>query len=313
MEYRQLGGTGLRVSEIGLGGNNFGRYCDEALSALVIHQALDLGVNFIDTADMYAGTVSEQYVGKAIASRRHEVIVATKVGMALGTGPNDRGLSYGRVMACCEASLRRLQTDYIDLYYLHQPDPLTPLDETLRAFDDLVRQGKVRYVGISNYPAWQACEILWISDRRGYRLPIATQNRYNLLDRSVESELLPFCRAHGIGIVPHSPLASGLLTGKYRLGEPAPPGTRGFDHPMMRPFLTERNFALVPLLDNFATAHGHTVGELAIAWLLVHPEVSSVIAGATRPEQVKANVSARTWKLTPEEVSGVEEILATAP
>ncbi|MBI4319912.1 MAG: aldo/keto reductase [Chloroflexi bacterium] len=312
MEYRKLGTSGLRVSEVGLGGNNFGKFCDEAQTAGVIHRALDLGVNHLDTADMYAGTVSERFVGKAIAARRQEVVLATKVGCPLGPGPNDGGLSYRRVIACCEASLRRLGTDYIDVYYLHRPDPLTPPAETLRAFDDLVRQGKVRYVGISNYPAWQACEILWVSERHGFRPPMVTQNGYSLLDRAVESELLPFCRAHGMGLVPFYPLSGGLLTGKYRAGEPAPAGTRGsHDHPIVRQSFNERNFALVAALDAFARAQGHTIAELAIAWLLAHPEVPSVIAGATKPEQVAANVAAASWRLTPEEVRATEEILAS--
>ncbi|TAK33459.1 MAG: aldo/keto reductase [Chloroflexota bacterium] len=311
MEYRQLGASGLRVSEVGLGGNNFGRSCDEAQTAVVIQRALELGVNHIDTADIYSGGVSEQHVGKAIAGRRHEVVLATKVGLPLGKGPNDQGLSYARIIACCEASLRRLGTDYIDVYYLHRPDPLTPLSETLRALDDLVRQGKVRYVGISSYPAWQACDVLWISDRHGYRPPVVTQNGYNLVDRAIEGELLPFCRAHGVGVVPFFPLASGFLTGKYRANEPAPPGSRGATSRLLQQWLTERNFALLAALEGFAGARGHSIGELAIAWLLGHPEVPTVIAGATKPEQVTANVAATAWKLTPEDMRDIEQILAT--
>lgn len=311
MEYRQLGGSGLRVSEVGLGGNNFGKYCDEAQTARVIHQALALGVNFVDTADIYAGTLSEQYAGKAIADRRQDVILATKTGFPLGEGPNSQGLSYGRMIACCEASLRRIGTDYIDLYYLHRPDPQTPLDETLRAMDDLVRQGKVRYAGISNYPAWQACEALWISDRRGYRPPVVTQNSYSLLNQDLEAELLPFCGAHGMGIVPYHPLVGGLLTGKYRADVAPAPGTRGHDNPNIKRYFTERNFKLVAALEGFARDNGHAVGELAIAWLLSHPEVTSVIAGATKAEQVVANVAAAGWRLTAEQVRDVEGILKT--
>jgi len=308
MEYRKLGGSGLRVSAVGLGGNNFGRYCDEAQTSAVVRRALDLGVNFIDTADVYGGTLSEQYISKAIAGRRHEVVVATKTGFPLGEGPNDQGLSYGRIIASCEESLRRLGTDYIDLYYLHRPDPLTPLDESLRALDDLMHQGKIRHGGISNYAAWQACEMLWNADRRGYRPPVVTQNGYNLLDRAVEAELLPFCRAHQLGLVPYFPLAGGLLTGKYKAGEPAPPGTRGHDNPHLQGLFTARNFTLVAASDAFARSRGHTVAELAIAWLLAHPEVPSVIAGATKPEQVTANVAAATWKLTAEDMQEVERI-----
>ncbi|MBI3977055.1 MAG: aldo/keto reductase [Chloroflexi bacterium] len=310
MEYRQLGGSGLRVSAIGLGGNTFGKYTDEAQSIATIRRALDLGVNHVDTADIYAGSVSEVHVGKAIAGRRHEVVLATKVGYPTGNGHNDRGMSYRRVIASCEGSLHRLCTDYVDLYYLHLPDPTTPLAETLRAFDDLVRQGKVRYVGISNHPAWQVCEALWIADRRGYQAPVVTQNAYNLLNRTVEAELVPFCRAHRIGIVPYYPLASGLLTGKYRPDHPIPPGVRGYNNPTFHQQLSERNYTLVDRLSAFAQACGHTVGELAIAWLLARPEVSSAITGVTKPEQVEANVAASAWRLSGEELQAIDKILA---
>lgn len=310
MEYRQLGGSGLRVSAVGLGGNTFGRYCDAARTAAVIHRALDVGINHVDTADTYGRGVSEDYVGKAIVGRRQDVVVATKVGNAMGDGPNDVGLSYGRVIASCEGSLRRLGTDYIDLYYLHRPDPTTPLGETLRAFDDLIRQGKVRYVGISNYPAWQACEACWISDRRGYQSPVVSQSRYNLLDRAIESELLPFGRAHQLGIVPYAPLAGGLLTGKYRPGEAIPPGVRGYNNSGFQNQLTERNFAIVRGLEAFARERDHTVGELAIAWLLSRPEVCSVIAGVTSPEQVDANAAAGAWKLSDADLKAIDEVLA---
>ena len=310
MEYRQLGGSGTRVSAVGLGGNTFGRYCDEAQTAAVIHRALDLGINHVDTADVYSRGVSEQHVGKAIAGRRSEVVLATKVGSPMGDGANDRGLSYRWLVASCESSLRRLGTDYIDLYYLHRPDPTSRIDETLRALDDLTRQGKIRYVGISNYPAWQACEALWASDRRGYQPPVVTQNRYNVLDRAIESELLPFCRAHGVGVVPYSPLGGGMLTGKYRPGEPIPPGVRGHNNPGFQQQLSERNLALVGRLEGFARDHGHTSGELAVSWLLSRPEVCSVIAGATRPEQVEANATAASWKLSADDLKAIDEILA---
>jgi aryl-alcohol dehydrogenase-like predicted oxidoreductase len=309
MEYRQLGGSGLRVSAVGLGGNTFGRFCDESQTAAVIHRALELGINHVDTADSYGRGVSEQYVGKAIAGRRHDMIVATKVGFLMGEGTNDQGMSYRRMIASCEGSLRRLGTDYIDLYYMHRPDPTTPLAETLRALDDLVRQGKVRYVGISNHPAWQVCETLWISDRRGYQAPVVTQSRYNILDRAIESELLPFCRAHKIGIVPYAPLSGGLLTGKYQPNLPIPPGVRGHNNPNFQQQLTERNFTLVSRLEAFARDHGHTIGELAIAWLIAHPEVCSVIAGVTSPEQVDANAAAGNWKLSADDLKAIDGIL----
>src|SRR5579884_981756 len=307
MEYRQLGGSGLRVSAVGLGGNTYGRYCDAQQTAAVIHRALELGINHVDTADIYSRGVSEEFVGKAIAGRRHDVVLATKVGMSMGDGPNDQGLSYRRLIASCEGSLRRLGTDYIDLYYLHRPDPTTPIAETLRALDDLVRQGKVRYVGISNYPAWQACEALWAADRRGYQPPVVTQNRYNVLDRALESDLLPFCRAHHVGIVPYAPLAGGLLTGKYRPNEPVPTGVRGYNNPGFQQQLNERNFALVAGLEAFARDHGRSAGDLAIAWLMSRSEVCSVIAGVTKPEQVDANAAGGDWKLSAEDLKAIDE------
>ncbi len=310
-----LGGT-LTVNRMGFGAMRltgpgvFGPPADRAGCRRVLRRAVDLGVDFIDTADSYGGSLSEQFVGQAVAGRRHELILATKTGLPLGNGPNERGLSYARVISSCEQSLRRLGTDYIDLYYLHHPGPLTPLGETLRAFDDLARQGKVRYVGISNHPAWQVCQALWICDRHGHRPPVVSQNAYNLLDRSIESQLLPFCRAHSMGVVPYFPLASGLLTGKYRPGEWAPQGTLGFDSPWLdRQFFSEHNFVLVATLCEFAHTRGHTIGELAIAWPLAHSEVTSVIAGATKPEQVAANFAAVAWRLSAEELKEIGEIL----
>ncbi len=297
------------VSAVGLGGNTYGRYCDAAQTAAVIQHALELGINHVDTSDSYSRGVSEEYVGKALLGRRHDMVIATKVASPMGDGPNDVGLSYRRIIACCEASLRRLQTDYIDLYYMHRPDPRTPLAESLRAFDDLMRQGKVRYVGISNFPAWLACDAHWIADRRGYPAPVVTQNQYNVLSRSIESELIPFCRSHSVGIIPYSPLAGGLLTGKYRRGQPLQPGVRAYDNPNMQRQLTEQNLATVERLEGFARDHGHSVGELAISWLLAHPEVSSVIAGVTKPEQVDENAKAADWKLSAEDVKAIDEIV----
>src|SRR5262245_60721254 len=227
MEYRNLGTAGIKVSAIGLGGNTFGRFIDEVASIEVIRHALDLGINHIDTANVYASGVSEQFVGKAVAGRRHEAVIATKVRIRIAEGPNGEGLSRSHIMRECEASLRRLNTDYIDLYYCHAIDPTTRLDETLRALDDLVRDGKVRYVACSNFPAWQITRSLWIADKRDYEPFVAVQSRYNILDRELEREVVPFCRWSGIGIIPYSPLAGGFLTGKYRQGQSFEPGTRG--------------------------------------------------------------------------------------
>lgn len=309
MEYRQLGNSGVRVSAIGLGGNTFGRYCDEAQTREVIHRALDLGVNHIDTADLYSRGVSEEYVGRALVDRRDQVVLATKVGFPWGDGANDQGLSYRRIIAACEESLERLGVDCIDLYYMHRPDPLTPLEETLRAYDRLVRDGKILYVGISNHPAWQIADALWICQTRGYAAPVVTQNAYNLLDRSVDKELRPFCLAHKVGLIPYSPLAGGFLTGKYSPEQPIAPGVRGYNNPGFGRQLTERNFALVGKLTRFAEDRGHAVGELAIAWLLSHSEVPSVIAGATSPEQVEYNVRAGDWRLDEEDLAELDEAL----
>ena len=309
MEYRQLGNSGVRVSAVGLGGNTYGNAVDVPQTAAVIHRAIALGINHIDTADIYSNGRSEEYVGKALVGHRQDFILATKVGNAMGNGPNNAGLSYHRVIASCDGSLKRLGTDYIDLYYLHRPDPKTQLTETLRALDDLVRAGKIRYVGLSNFAAWQIVEALWVSDRRGYLPPAVLQSQYNALQRGLESEVVPCCKAFGVGIVPYSPLAGGLLTGKYRKGEPIQPGVRGHNNTGFARQLTDRNFAAVAGLESFAREYGHTVGELAIAWLLANPSVCSVIAGVTKPEQVEANAAAASWALTTEDLKAIDEIL----
>lgn len=321
MEYRRLGKSGLKVSEIGLGGNNFGGRIGEQESISVIHRALELGINFIDTANIYSEGHSEECVGKAVKGKRSEVIIATKFGGPMGELPNERGASRYHIMKAVDASLKRLNTDYIDLYYLHMPDPTTPIEETLRTLDNLVRAGKVRYIGCSNLAAWQLCEALWTSRINNLESFIVIQSQYNLLERSIELELVPCCQAYGISVIPWGPLASGFLTGKYQRGKPAPAGTRlaaplppprrppaGFPagRPMFRSVLTDTNFDKLEKLQKFAEEHGHTVGELAIAWLLSHPWLSSVIAGATNPEQVSANVAAASWKLTEQEAAQLD-------
>ncbi|MDQ3699808.1 MAG: aldo/keto reductase, partial [Chloroflexota bacterium] len=212
MEYRQLGRSGLKVSAIGLGGNTFGNGADEAQTARIVHHALDVGVNFIDTADVYSRGVSEQYVGKAVAGRRQQAVIATKVRGQMGDLPNDSGLSRKHIMDGIEASLRRLNTDYVDLYQVHSVDQTTSIYETLATLDTLVQQGKVRYIGCSNFMAWQICEALWASDRKNLTPFVSVQPQYNVLERTIERELLPFCRQYGIGIIPYSPLAGGILT-----------------------------------------------------------------------------------------------------
>jgi aryl-alcohol dehydrogenase-like predicted oxidoreductase len=306
MEYRRLGLSGLFVSEIGLGGNTFGRFCDADETARVIHQALDSGVTFIDTADSYNGGLSEEFVGRALAGRREQAIVATKTGWPVGPSHDEQGLSRHRIMARVEGSLKRLGTDYIDVYYMHRPDPNTPLEESLRAFDDLIRAGKVRYSACSNYPGWQIAEMVKICEQRGYSPPVVCQSNYNVLERDIEREVIPACDHFGLSIVPHSPLAGGFLTGKYLPGQPPPPDARGHGNPTWQERrLTETNFRAQEVLAEFAVERSHTILELALAWLLANDSVCSVIAGVTRPEQVEANVRAAEWRLT---ASDLEEI-----
>jgi aryl-alcohol dehydrogenase-like predicted oxidoreductase len=313
MEYRNLGNSGLRISALGLGGNTFGWWIDQQASAVVITRALDLGINFIDTADMYDQGTSETYIGSTLKGRRPEVIIASKFATPMGQGPNDQGGSRWYIMRAVEASLRRLKTDYIDLYQMHRPDPDTPLEETLRALDDLVKSGKVRYIGCSNFSAWQLSEAMWAS-RVNHLSPFVTvQPRYNLLERRIEEDLVPCCKVHHVGVIPWGPLAGGFLTAKYCRGE-LPPNTGTGARPP-KPFgriysdvVTEANWERLGKLEAFAKERGHSVGELAIAWLLCHAWVSTVIAGATRPEQVNANLAGAEWKLTPDEVAAVERI-----
>lgn len=310
MEYRQLGASGLRVSVIGLGGNTFGRYADEQRTAAIVRQALDSGINVIDTADIYGNGVSETLLGKAIRGHHDELVIATKVGMRMGDGPNDRGSSRRRIIAGCEASLRRLQIDAIDLYQIHEFDPHTPLEETLGALDDLVQAGKVRYIGCSNYDAWRIVQSLWISDRRNLARFVSVQPEYNLLHRDVEREITPVCLEFGLGIIPFFPLDAGVLTGKYKPGEPPPEGTRGHNNPRFASRLQRSTLEAVQRLDAWAHESGHTVGELALAWLASRPAVSTIIAGTTRPEQVAANARAADWKLTPDDLAEIDRLLA---
>ncbi len=313
MEYRCLGNSGLQVSVAGLGTNNFGRRCDASETAAVVGQALDLGVNFIDTADVYGDGLSEEYIGRALRGRRHDIVIATKFESATREGPLGRGASRRYLMDAVEVSLRRLKVDYIDLYQVHFWDPKTPIEETMRALDDLVHQGKVRYLGCSNFSAWQVVEAQWTARCERLSPFISAQNRYNLLERDVERELVPVCGRYGLGLIPFAPLASGFLTGKYRSGEPAPPGTRFGGGPRMeRNYLVGENFARLAPLERFAAERHHTVGELALAWLGSQPVVGSVISGATRSEQVEENVRALEWRLTSEDLAEVDRALNPA-
>ena len=309
MQYRILGNTGVKVSVIGLGANNFGGRNDESSSFQVLDQALDLGVNFIDTADFYNLGKSEQVIGKWLKSHRDHVVIATKFVMAMDDYPNSRGASRYHIFNAVEDSLRRLNTDHIDLYQIHWPDPETPIEQTLRALDDLVKQGKARYFGSSNFSGLQLSEALWTSRYFNLNSLVSEQCYYNLLKRGVESEVVPYAAANGLSIIPFFPLESGLLTGKYRRNEPIPEGTRMASGEFYQRSLTDENFEKVDKLSAFARERGHTVGELALAWLLANPAVCSVIAGATSPEQVAQNVAAADWSLTPDDLKGIDEIV----
>jgi aryl-alcohol dehydrogenase-like predicted oxidoreductase len=301
MEYRQLGNSGLKVSEVGLGTNTFGLSTDEATAIGLIHRALEVGINFIDTAAMYARGRSEEIIGKAIKGKRDQVVLATKFGHVASLSPREAGGSRGYIFKAIDQTLRRLDTDYLDLYYLHYPDALTPIEETLHAMNDLIRTGKVRYIACSNFAAWQLAEAALTARALKLEPFIAVQMRYNLLDRAIEREIVPCCKKYGIGVVPWGPLASGFLTGKYRKGEKPTSGRLANPPPIYGDVLTETNFDKLARLQAFAAERGHGVSELAIAWLLSHSWLGSVIAGATNPEQLAANAAAASWKLSDED------------
>ena len=314
MEYRNLGRSGLQVSVVGLGCNNFGGRLDEAQTKAVIDKCIDEGITFFDTSDLYGGRgKSEEFMGPALKPHRRNVVIATKLAGPMGEGPYWSGLSRKYLIEAVEDSLRRLQTDYIDLYQVHFPDPKTPIEETLRAMDDLVRDGKVRYIGNSNFKAWQVVEAEWISRSEHISHFISAQNEYSLLQRGPEAELIPACEQYGIGLLPFFPLASGFLTGKYRPDQEAPEGARlGGNSPMAGRILNEGNFEMLVKLEKFAEDRGHSMIELAFSWLASKPVVGSVIAGATRPEQVSQNAKAADWRLTPTEMTEVDEIMGLA-
>lgn len=313
MQQRRLGHSGLMVSAIGLGCNNFGGMIaglDLEASRAVIDTALDCGVTLLDTSDSYGN--SEAVLGEVLGTRRKDVVLATKFASPLNRAVSSRYDGSRRyVMRAVEDSLRRLRTDWIDLYQYHFPDPQTPREETLRALDDLVRQGKVRYVGVSNMPAWQLVDAHWIARTQGLSQFLSTQAEYNLLSRSAEQTLFPALSEIGMGFLPYFPLASGLLSGKYRKGIERPSGTR-MDLPYFKAGLTEARLERIESLVAFAEGHGKTLLELAFAWLLAQPLVSSVIAGATRPEQVRANAAATGWRLTPEDLAQLDALTAGA-
>ena len=320
MEYRNLGKTGLKVSALCMGTMQFGWSVDEADTQRILSRTLEAGINFIDSADVYSkwvegnpGGVAEEYLGRWMKQAkvpRDRLVIATKVRGRLGEGPNDEGLSRVHIMQAVEASLRRLQTDYIDLYQTHWSDESTPLGETLRAMDDLVRQGKVRYIGASNYKAWELMQALWVADKNNLVRYDSLQPHYNLIERAeFETELRDVCKTYGLGVIPYSPLAGGFLTGKYRKGKPLPDSRRakGLRHAM-----TEKNFALIDKMDKIGKMHDATVSQVALAWIIADPIITSPIIGATSSEQLEENLGVFTIKLTFEEKKTLDDMTAWA-
>ncbi|WP_428539491.1 aldo/keto reductase [Rhodopila sp.] len=314
MEIRNLGQSGLRVSSIGLGCNNFGGRIDETATKAVIHKALDLGISLFDTADVYGERGgSETVMGRVLGDDRKRIVLATKFAMPMDDSGEMAGGSRHYIMAAVEHSLRRLKTDWIDLYQMHRADPRTPIEETLRALDDLIRQGKVRYIGCSNFAAWQMTEAAWTARTAGLNGFVSCQDEYSLVHRAAEAELLPAARKLGFGLLPYFPLASGLLTGKYRRNTPLPAGTRLAETQRLADrYLTERNWQISEKLADFAESHGHTMLQLAFSWLLAQSPVASVIAGATQPDQLEQNVKAGDWALTVDETAEIDRIAGPA-
>jgi aryl-alcohol dehydrogenase-like predicted oxidoreductase len=305
---RNLGNSGLRVSETGLGCNNFGGRLDFESTRRVVDKALDLGITLFDTADIYGNKGgSEEHLGQILGDRRKKIVLATKFGMPM-EAPEKTGASRRYIMSEVEDSLRRLRTDWIDLYQIHQPDGLTPIEETLRALDDLIHQGKVRYIGCSNFPAWQVIEAQWTSHHLGLNHFISCQDEYSLLVRGIDRDLMPVIERHHLGLLPYFPLANGLLTGKYSRDH-LPEGARLSNTKTLADrYLTESNWQKVERLRQFCADHGRTMVELAFSWLLMRPGVASVIAGATKPEQLEQNIAATNWPLTPDELAQIDQI-----
>ncbi len=292
--------------------NNFGGRIDYAATRAVVHKALDLGITFFDTSDTYGESGgSEEQLGRALAGRRHEIVLASKFARPMDREGRRQGASRRYIMSAVEASLKRLNTDYIDLYQQHIADPKTPIEETLRALDDLVQQGKVRYIGCSTLSAWQVVEAQWVSTHLGLERYVSCQERYSLIDRDLDRDLMPVIESYGLGLIPFSPLADGLLTGKYRRNAPMPADARLTTTPRAAERrLTERNWAVVERLSDFSEARGHDLLELALSWLLHRPRVASVIAGATSAAQVEANVRAASWALSREDMDEIDRLTA---
>jgi len=308
MEYRQLGTSGLKISAIGLGCNPFGNEVDQPNATAIVDAALDEGVIYFDTADSYFEGRSEQLLGEALKGRRHEVIVATKFGNRAGPGPNDTGASRKHIIESCESSLRRLQTDYIDVYQVHTPDRSTPIEETMRALDDLVRSGKVRYIGCSNFFEWEVSEAQWQARTHGLTEFVSCQDFYNLIYRDIEKRMEPYCIKNGLGMIPYFPLAGGLLGGDYQRGVTPQPGSRGAIRPTFKAWDTDRNWDVQEKLGAFAAAHGWSLPQMSIAWLLTRRMMATVIAGADKPEHIRQNVKALEVQFSETDLKQIDEM-----
>jgi aryl-alcohol dehydrogenase-like predicted oxidoreductase len=311
MQLRNLGNSGLRVSLVGLGCNNFGGdRCDLEASRKVIHKALDLGITLIDTADTYGNRGdSERIIGDCLGDRRKDVVLATKCGLPMDAAGTLQGASRRYILSAIDASLKRLKTDWIDLYIIHRPDPLTPIEETLRTLDDLVRAGKVRYTGCSTFAAWQVVEAQWAAKHHNLNHFVACQDQYNLLARGIEKDLMGVMQTYGLGLIPHTPLAAGLLSGKYQRNAPLPAGARMTrEKRQAERWLNNANWDVVERLNALCTPRGHTLLELAMSWLASRPLVASIIAGATTPEQLEANARAVQWPLTADDLTQIDSI-----
>jgi aryl-alcohol dehydrogenase-like predicted oxidoreductase len=310
VQQRNLGRSGLQVSLVGLGCNTFGAKVDLPAARALVHKALDLGITFFDTSDNYGGFGgSESVLGASLGERRKDVVLATKFASPMDKAGTLRGGSRRYVMRAVEASLQRLGTDWIDLYQMHRPDPATPIEETLRALDDLVRQGKVRYLGCSNFAAWQAVEAHWSAKHHGLTRFISCQDQYSLVARDIERDLIPAMQACGLGLLPYAPLSRGVLTGKYRRGEPMPQGSRLAARPDLGArYASDARLATVERLRAFCTERGRSLLELAMSWLAAQPVMGSIIAGATSVAQVEANVKAVNWVLSQEDLAEVDRL-----
>lgn len=309
MQYRRLGKSGLKISAIGLGTNRFGERVPQNEVNEILSACQDMGLNFLDTANVYQGGQSESSIGTALKGKRHHFIIATKVFFNVGEGVNDGGASRYHILNAVEDSLRRLQTDYIDLYQIHRWDSHTPIAETLSTLNTLVTSGKVRYIGASGFASWQMAQANLLAELRGWEPFVTVQPHYHLLERDIERELIPFCQAEDVGILPYFPLAGGFLTGKYKRGEAAPAGSRGESSEYVQKYMTAENYTKVEALTAWAEARGRSMAALAHAWLLAQPQISSVISGATKLSQVESNVKAVDWSLSEAEVAEVNAIL----